>query len=140
MASNALLGTPLPPRSRERSAAPSPITPAAFRRQPSQPEMSQTQLNPFSQQTASPLKRATPVLSTSPSASASNSPTLSQTDRASTPLSPRCSAASVAPPSEHDLRAEALAAVARTRILADPSISSAFRKDDDPELYALFVG
>ncbi|GAA5886193.1 hypothetical protein JCM5296_003514 [Sporobolomyces johnsonii] len=102
--------------------------------------MSQSQLNPVSHQTGSPLKRATPFLSTSPSAAASNSPTLSQTDRASTPLSPRRSAGSVAPPSEHDLRAEALAAVARTRILADPSISSAFRKDDDPELYALFVG
>ncbi|GAA5920119.1 hypothetical protein JCM1841_004445 [Sporobolomyces salmonicolor] len=105
------------------------------------------QLTPFSQTlpqpartgTASSLERATPLPSTSPSASASNSPTLSQTDRASTPLSAR-RAGSVVPPSEQDLRAEALAAVARTRILADPSISSAFRKDEDPELYALFVG
>ncbi|GAA6022699.1 hypothetical protein JCM8202_002743 [Rhodotorula sphaerocarpa] len=42
-------------------------------------------------------------------------------------------------PSDADLKARAAAAVARTRIVADPSITSAFRPDVDRDLYDLFV-
>ncbi|GAA5974083.1 hypothetical protein JCM11641_003423 [Rhodosporidiobolus odoratus] len=41
---------------------------------------------------------------------------------------------------EDELKAQARQAVLRTRIIADPSCSSAFKKEDDPGLYALFVG
>ncbi|BGP22133.1 hypothetical protein JCM10295v2_001011 [Rhodotorula toruloides] len=41
---------------------------------------------------------------------------------------------------EAELKALAAAAVAKTRIRADPSMSSAFKKDQDPDLYELFVG
>lgn len=42
-------------------------------------------------------------------------------------------------PSDAELKARAAAAVARTRIVADPSITSAFRPDVDRDLYDLFV-
>ncbi|GAA5959740.1 hypothetical protein JCM8115_004846, partial [Rhodotorula mucilaginosa] len=42
-------------------------------------------------------------------------------------------------PSDAELKARAAAAVARTRIIADPSITSAFRPDVDGELYNLFI-
>ncbi|BGP45284.1 hypothetical protein JCM10450v2_001102 [Rhodotorula kratochvilovae] len=44
-----------------------------------------------------------------------------------------------AQPSAAELKAKAAAAVARTRIVADPSIASAFRREDDDELWELFT-
>ncbi|GAA5844906.1 hypothetical protein JCM9279_000041 [Rhodotorula babjevae] len=63
------------------------------------------------------------------------SPTLSTTSR-----QPSASPAPQRPqPSAADLKAAAAAAIARTRIQADPSISSAFRREDDEELWQLFT-
>lgn len=64
------------------------------------------------------------------------SPTLSGTSRqpSSSPAPPQRPQ-----PSAADLKAAAAAAIARTRIQADPSISSAFRREDDEELWELFT-
>ncbi|GAA6061115.1 hypothetical protein JCM10212_006146 [Sporobolomyces blumeae] len=95
MSSPSLLGTPLPPRNRERSAAPSPYTPAPGRRAPS----------------STPNSR---------------------------PSQPGTS--SREGPSALELKLKAQQHVAKSRIVADPSLASAFRKDVDGELWDLFVG
>ncbi|BGP00830.1 hypothetical protein RTBOTA2_002172 [Rhodotorula toruloides] len=101
----------------------------------------------------SPLKQASRLPSegsASPTVSAGGSPEPpsrpSSTDRQSSSTEEQRQSSREPPatsrqqPTEAELKARAAAAVAKTRIRADPSMSSAFKKDQDPELYELFVG
>ncbi|GAA5897037.1 hypothetical protein JCM6882_007338 [Rhodosporidiobolus microsporus] len=146
MSSSTLLGTPVRPRDQRSTGAPSPYTPNPFRNSSSSGgQRDPPPPNPFSARTGSPLKTAT-NFPPSPSAA---SVTESQTDAPSSPRSSSLQPShsqSAQPlsrqmqPTEAELKAQLRAAVAKTRIVADPSKTSAFRKEDDPELYALFVG
>ncbi|BGP13264.1 hypothetical protein JCM10213_004966 [Rhodosporidiobolus nylandii] len=145
MPKSQLLGTPIRSREERSTGAPSPFTPNPFRsssgnREPPPPQ-------PFGARTGSPLKQSA-VLPSPPTASQ----TASQPDEPSSPSSSSFRQSSQPPQSssqqvsrqkqrtEEELKAQARAAVLRTRIVADPSLSSAFRKEDDPELFQLFVG
>ncbi|GAA5850876.1 hypothetical protein JCM8547_009117 [Rhodosporidiobolus lusitaniae] len=138
-----LLGTPVRPRDQRSTGAPSPYTPNPFRTSSSHNPPN----NPLGPRTGSPLKQ--PSQLPPPSSPSATSDTQSQTldnpsssssthDRSSQPPSQLPS--SRQQPSEAELKAQARAAVLKTRIVADASLSSAFRKEDDPELFALFVG
>ncbi|GAA6000838.1 hypothetical protein JCM10207_004683 [Rhodosporidiobolus poonsookiae] len=138
-----LLGTPIRPRDQRSTGAPSPVTPFPSSSSSSNNSRPPPPPNPFQARTGSPLKQATNL----PSSPSATSDTFSQPSRASSPVrSSSLQPAQVSQASrqkqrtEDELKAQARAAVLRTRIVADPSVSTAFRKEEDPELFALFVG
>ncbi|GAA5826095.1 hypothetical protein JCM11251_007163 [Rhodosporidiobolus azoricus] len=125
MSSSGLLGTPVRPRDQRSTGAPSPYTPNPFRSSsgaresaPSQPDFG-TRTATESQTEAASSPRSS---SMQPSRSQSSQPFNRQKQ-----------------PTEAELKAQLRAAVAKTRIVADPSRTSAFKKEEDPELYALFM-
>ncbi|GAA5957356.1 hypothetical protein JCM3765_000434 [Sporobolomyces pararoseus] len=131
MSNASLLGTPLPStsRQRERSAAPSPYTPF-------QSKSSRDQTP--TERSVTPMFQSTPSSSSLPPRPAS--PTLSTTSTSISRTAESPSKPSQIVPSQDELRQQAQRAVQKTRILTDPSLSSCFRKDLDPELWNLFVG
>ncbi|GAA6030082.1 hypothetical protein JCM8097_009247 [Rhodosporidiobolus ruineniae] len=159
-----LLDTPIKPRDRhERSPGPSPFTPAPFRNSTSSRDPPPP--NPFGTRTGSPLKQTinlpvrplpsshmvpltlSPVVQSSSSAASTtdsqtlpNSPSSSSHTLSHAPqfASQAAAASTRKGPTEAELKAKARAALLKTRIRADPTLSSAFR--DDPELLRLFVG
>ncbi|GAA5832339.1 hypothetical protein JCM3766R1_002387 [Sporobolomyces carnicolor] len=76
----------------------------------------------------------------SPTLSTSSTLLSSTTTRATAPTTTASSSSKIVVPSREELKLQAHRAVQKTRIVTDPSLSSAFRKDVDPELYELFVG
>ncbi|GAA5894985.1 uncharacterized protein JCM6883_002282 [Sporobolomyces salmoneus] len=136
MSNASLLGTPLPPRQRERSSAPSPYTPHQLR---SRGGSEQTSTERSVTPSGKDEDRSTTQQLASPTLSTTSTTHSSSTNRPN-PSSPSKPSSSQIVPSQDELRQQAQKAVQRTRILTDPSLSSAFRRDVDNELYELFVG
>ncbi|KAM0792819.1 hypothetical protein ACM66B_002585 [Microbotryomycetes sp. NB124-2] len=115
------LGTPLNKQQSafSRSDAPSPITPGMHKSMPSGLSRNERSTSPLK------LKRGPAVPNkaepTSPAQSAAPSAADSQVQQ------------------NNELKDELARLRARTRIVADPSISTSFKREDDPELYELFL-
>ncbi|GAA6007916.1 hypothetical protein JCM11491_006538 [Sporobolomyces phaffii] len=124
MSNPSLLGTPLSARTRERSSAPSPYTP--FQPSRGAGTTGERSVTPTSTSRQSTLPQA--------------SPTLSTTSTTTTTTLAAGAGSSRTVPSQDELRLQARREVERKRVVADPSLASAFRKDVDRELWELFVG
>ncbi|GAA5873624.1 hypothetical protein JCM16303_001184 [Sporobolomyces ruberrimus] len=136
----------MPARQRERSSAPSPYTPFQSRgssttaRDQTPTERSVTpgaasrregSVDQDRSTSSTPPRRREPA---SPTLSAASSTTHTETQ------SPAKRSSSTILPTQEELRSKARGVVEKSRIMVDPSLESAFRKDLDRELWELFVG